>query len=357
MRLRFFKDFYVIGLVMTGLVLLSFYRLNYETPIITNTCQYPSAIANGQAKCNLPADYIIDSDHVTYPWIGDPTCQHFPVQFAKNKTRPKWALTSFPGSGVTWTRQLIEGVTGIYTGTVYGRAESPIVLTGHHGNSADLDCECTILIKDHDVLLPDFASFPTLTNNLVKANDTRKDNKRRGPIRSFLYGHRGILLLRNPMDALFTFAHFLGSSGNHTGVVSEKDFVGPQWDKYIDYVADTWADHAVGWIENIQNGTVLFYERLLLEDTAVELKRLLNVIHFVDPHHPPVDPERMRCTLLHKDRKDHKRTKKPVIPLTAGHRLKLMSSIERVQESLRKKGWPLLPVYLYNLRHVESPGI
>ena len=33
-------------------------------------------------------------------------------QFAENKTRPKWALTSFPGSGVTWTRQLIEGVTG-----------------------------------------------------------------------------------------------------------------------------------------------------------------------------------------------------------------------------------------------------
>lgn len=40
-------------------------------------------------------------------------------------------------------------------------------MLGHQGNSADLDCECTILIKDHDVLLPDFASFPTLTNNLV----------------------------------------------------------------------------------------------------------------------------------------------------------------------------------------------
>ncbi|XP_057368665.2 sialate:O-sulfotransferase 1-like [Daphnia carinata] len=354
MKLRLFKDFYVIGLVVTGLVLFSFYRFNYEMLITTNTCNYSSSVANGRQKCDLPTDYITDPDPVSYPWIGDPTCQHFPVQFAKNKTRPKWALTSFPGSGVTWTRQLIEGVTGIYTGTVYGRAESPIVLTGHHGNTADLDCECTILIKDHDVLLPDFASFPTLTNNLVKANETKKN---RGPIRSFLYGNRGILLLRNPMDALFTFAHFLGSSGNHTGVVPEKDFLGPQWDKYIDYVADTWADHAVGWIENIQNGTVIFYERLLLEDTAAELKRLLNVINFVDPHHPPVDPERMRCTLLHKDRKDHKRTKKPVIPLTAGHRLKLKSSIERVQESLRKKGWPLLPVYLYNLRHVESPGI
>jgi hypothetical protein len=105
------------------------------------------------------------------------------------------------------------------------------------------------------------------------------------------------------MDALFTFAHFLGSSGNHTGVVSSSEFVGPQFDNYVDYVADTWADHAVGWIQNIQNGSVLFYERLLLEDTAAELTRFLSVICFSDPHHQPVDPEQMRC----KDRADCKR--------------------------------------------------
>lgn len=114
------------------------------------------------------------------------------------------------------------------------------------------------------------------------------------------------------MDAFFSFAHFLGSSRNQTGIVSEEAFWGPQWDNYVDCMADLWADHAVGWIENIQNGTVLFYERLLLEDTEAELRRLLNVINFVDPHHPPVDPERMRCTLLHKGRTDRKRSKKPM---------------------------------------------
>jgi hypothetical protein len=114
------------------------------------------------------------------------------------------------------------------------------------------------------------------------------------------------------MDALFTFAHFLGSSGNHTGVVLSNDFKGPQFDNYVDYVANTWADHAVEWIENIQIGTFLFYERLLLEDTEAELKRLLNVVHFSDPRHPPIDPERMRCTLWHKNRLDRKRTRKPV---------------------------------------------
>ncbi len=38
---------------------------------------------------------------------------------------------------------------------------------GNHGNEADVNCECTILIKDHDTATPDFASFPTKRNNVV----------------------------------------------------------------------------------------------------------------------------------------------------------------------------------------------
>ena len=97
------------------------------------------------------ADVIWDRK-TSYPFRGDPECQDFVVQvcdkgyvffpsfyyfncaqyamkyfvfiifkkqLAEKDSLPKWALTSFPGSGVTWTRQLIEGVTGIYTGSVY----------------------------------------------------------------------------------------------------------------------------------------------------------------------------------------------------------------------------------------------
>ena len=68
----------------------------------------------------------------------DEKCQHFAVQVCNDKTswntnpfglikinaqqvaetgrnRPKWSLTSFPGSDETWARELIEGATGIYT--------------------------------------------------------------------------------------------------------------------------------------------------------------------------------------------------------------------------------------------------
>ena len=98
---------------------------------------------------------------------------------------------------------------------------------------------------------------------------------------------------------------------NQIGAVSPGNFNGPQWNSYVDYVTYAWADHAIRWIQNIQNGTVIFYEKLLLEDTETELNRLLRAIDFTDPHHPPVDPDRMRCTLKNKNRMDRKRLKKP----------------------------------------------
>ena len=35
------------------------------------------------------------------------------------KCRPPIALASFPGSGNTWLRHMIEGATGIFTGSRY----------------------------------------------------------------------------------------------------------------------------------------------------------------------------------------------------------------------------------------------
>ncbi len=159
----------------------------------------------------------------------------------------------------------------------------------HYGNQAEFDCGCTILIKDHGY--PE--TYPFLGSPSV-------------------YKNRGILLLRNPVEVLFTSAHYLWSGNQQNGTVSPDLFAGPKWDDYVSKVAKEWADHADRWIQNIQNGTVIFYEKLLLEDTAeAELNRLLRAINFIDPHHPPIDPERMRCTLLHKNRSDRKRSKKP----------------------------------------------
>lgn len=153
----------------------------------------------------------------------------------------------------------------------------------HYGNQADFNCGCTILIKDHGY--PE--TYPFLGSSSV-------------------YENRGILLLRNPIEALFTSAHYLWSDNKQKGTVSPDLFKGPKWDDYVSNATIEWAEHADRWIQNIRNGTVIFYEKLLLEDTEAELNRLFRAINFM-----PIDPERMRCTLSHKSRSDLKRTKKP----------------------------------------------
>lgn len=118
------------------------------------------------------------------------------------------------------------------------------------------------------------------------------------------YDYRGVLLLRNPMDVVFTYRNW--QLAGKIGTAPSEAFQGPEWNKVVEYVAFAWADHAIRWIEQIQKGTVIFYE-LLRQNTTNELNRLLEAIEFSPL---PVDQDRLKCTLAHKDRIDHKRLNK-----------------------------------------------
>ena len=55
------------------------------------------------------------------PWRShnDPECSSFVVQFILNASQPLMALATYPGSGNTWIRGLIERLTGYFTGSPY----------------------------------------------------------------------------------------------------------------------------------------------------------------------------------------------------------------------------------------------
>ncbi|XP_057380614.1 sialate:O-sulfotransferase 1-like [Daphnia carinata] len=276
----------------------------------------------------------------TYPWKGDLQCERFSVQLAEKDSLIKWPLTSFPGSGVTWTRQMIEGITGFYTGSVYYSDPSPTLNRDGNvtDNTDDPLCGCTILDKDHEATVQvgkqGLDAYFELLHRLGHAGIVHQQ-----------YDRRGVLLLRNPMDVIFSFRNW--QLAGKTGNASPDAFKGPEWEEIIDYVAYAWADHAIRWIEQIDQGTVLFYERLLGKTAENELRRLLNIIGF-----KPIDSDRMKCALSHRNRTDHKRHIKNKMLLEPKHRIKLMKSIHQVQQSLRRKGWPTLPIYLYD---VHSP--
>lgn len=67
-----------------------------------------------------------------------------------------------------------------------------------------------------------------------------------------------------------------------------------------------WADHAIRWIEQIEKGTVIFYEELLGKNAIRELERFWKAMEFKNE----MDPERARCALAHRDRADYKRKNK-----------------------------------------------
>lgn len=272
---------------------------------------------------------------ITYPWRGDPSCQHFTIQMAQRNSLSKWALTSFPGSGVTWLRQMIESLTGIYTGSIH--KGDPLPFRDHNednmGITDDPFCGCTIIDKDHEA-----------TEGVYKRKFYLQRLKDYSNIINTTYNYRGILLLRNPMDVVFAHQnHLLVGKFNEA---PEDAFRGPIWDELVDAVAFAWADHAIRWIKQMKQGTAIFYENFLGDNAQHELERLLNAMNFKPQH---LDPERMRCLLIHRNQSEYKRSNKTRFVLEEGHRQKLLQSIHTVQRSLRQRKWPQLPVSLYDM--------
>lgn len=52
-------------------------------------------------------------------WQNDTDCAHFRVSLMEDNSIRQRALVSFPGSGNTWLRMLLMGMTGLYIDTVY----------------------------------------------------------------------------------------------------------------------------------------------------------------------------------------------------------------------------------------------
>lgn len=105
------------------------------------------------------------------------------------------------------------------------------------------------------------------------------------------------------MDVVFSYRNWLFAG--KTGNAPPEAFNGQQWEETVEYVAYAWADHAIRWIEQIEIGTVLFYEKLTSDEAQGELNRLLNVMGFKS-----TDSKRMQCALANRNRTDHKRTTK-----------------------------------------------
>jgi hypothetical protein len=130
---------WLIILILLGFFLMLALHSNYyirpSTPAAAAWQQQDSTTTTGGADAVAVAA-VSSLLEVSYrPWAEDPECREYVVQFIRRSAngsavagssaagsgRPRLllALVSYPGSGSTWTRGIIERLTGYFTGSVY----------------------------------------------------------------------------------------------------------------------------------------------------------------------------------------------------------------------------------------------
>ncbi|XP_072177900.1 sialate:O-sulfotransferase 1-like [Diadema setosum] len=182
----------------------------------------------------------------------------------KDGAFPLTALASYPRSGNTWTRQLIEAATGVYTGSIYWKAEreSPISQKVFLGGNDDYHRLHTICVKTH-----------------------RSERKHIGDFSD------AVLLIRNPYRTIVAevFRRFMfaksGSVDDSMEYLKSKD-----WQKFVDKEGQRWHDMNLNWIKYSKRLLVIHYEQL---ETHTE-DQLTRIVQFL---RKSPDQERIACSV------------------------------------------------------------
>ncbi|XP_068082080.1 uncharacterized protein [Anabrus simplex] len=304
-----------------------------DTPTQSSpTCldQRTSAMDHGTvAACGRPMRVELDRSRKSFtPWPYSEDCRRYHVHFARQKSLPMTALVSFPGSGNTWVRYLLETASGVFTGSVY--TDRQIIIKGFYGEAVPPDCGCTAVQKTHGFSLAGLVPIGV--------------GQRAAEVK--LFRGRGILLVRNPYEALLSYRNFL--YGGHTGFAPHNKFIGPEWERFASQLAVVWRDLAATWINYTRGreAMVLHFEMLRL-DPRHDLRRVLEYLGIA------VDERRLTCVLNHVDGPFRRPQSTQQLlfssrdPFTNKLHEILDSVIHDLDEMLMKRGWGHMPVHLY----------
>lgn len=194
-------------------------------------------------------------------------------------------LYTFPGSGNTWARLLIEYGTGIYTGSVYNDKSLKEPLPG------EFTCDWTVsVVKAH----PHTHAIEPLLGIGGRFNSD-KNKCRRGGVNKF---ERAILLIRNPFDSIWSeYQRRLTQS--HTDGVHRNGFDWTRWQANAATLSHLYYEmnnrHYATIFKKLSKNNILVvkYEDLYNKTTRIET--LDKMIRFLKIR-PPKD--RLECAFL-----------------------------------------------------------
>lgn len=253
-------------------------------------------------------------------WMNDSKCEQFVTKFSKVETLPARALASYPGSGNTWIRYLVEGSSGLYTGSVFN--DRSILRAGHYGEGRNYLDGSTILQKTH---------HRSIYVDKYKAYGL---SWRKEQIESF--GGRAVIVVRNPYKAILSYWNFYNTK-SHTSLIDKNSFKTLKFQDFVFTGASRWFEVIEDWITFGKEVYFIFYEDLQ-EDPVGEMRSLLDYLGL------PVDEERLACISSHLAGSFHRTSHQEIDPFTQDHHLLLQTVIEKAVRLIEQYSGQILPI-------------
>jgi hypothetical protein len=193
-------------------------------------------------------------------------------------------LYTFPGSGNTWTRLLIEYGTGILTGSMYNDGSLVKILPG------ELHCDRTVsVIKCHPFHYP----FTRLKTGSVY----RKCMSAR--LRFFT---RAILVIRNPYDSIWSdYQRYVTES--HVGKILLSEYNHSKYIPYVKLLSTKYMEMVEfdypDIIEDFGNDDIFFTKYEDLINPSKQLTILHDMVAFLKY---PTTMDRLKCAIILSER-------------------------------------------------------
>jgi len=269
-----------------------------------------------------------------FPWpLKSDSCKKFSVTFApSNDKLPIVGLVSYPSSGNTWLRYLIESSSGYFSGSMY----SDIMLTkrGFYGEAIPADSGLTVVVKSHG-------------HTTGKAADLgREEQVRQNHMHEL--NSTAIMIVRNPFAAIIGHRHL--DDGGHTGYAKKGRFEGEGWDQFVRKKTSAWENLYTDWIDLSPSRNMVVHFELLGRDLERILREILSFLGL------EVDDRRLKCTVDNNEGEFHRKKKisenedsiPKSDPFTSEQRAFIKEAISRVDKKLRSRGHSGLPTQDYD---------
>ncbi|XP_042224441.1 WSCD family member AGAP003962-like isoform X2 [Homarus americanus] len=258
-------------------------------------------------------------------WQGDDPgspCVDYETRFGHDVARV-W-LVSFPCSGNTWVRYLLESATGVFTGSAY--KDKILYEAGMFGEMEAPSSGRTLVQKTHGGAVYGSPQHDLLTRY------------------SLINPHLPtILLLRHPARAIISYWKFYTSrtrNNKHTAQISPSMFGGKGFRQFVAETTLLWEEVTTDRLLWSSGPLYVLHYEHLLQNTTHHLRHLL---HFLRVQK---DEGRMACVSTHLTG-SFKRSgnNSNFDPFTKDEKMRMTSAVKRVNRLLLLLGYPQPPVY------------